>query len=79
VRALLGWRGLCGRCLLQKQQGLDGIPLLLGHGLQLGLGPGRNGHMGYILALWRLGPAILACLDFVENLRKDSNKKHNTE
>ena len=47
MRALLGWRGLRRSVLLQKQEGLDGIPLLLGHGLQLGLGPGRNGHGGY--------------------------------
>lgn len=36
-----------GCLLLQKEEGLDGIPLLLGHGLQLGLGAGRNGHGGY--------------------------------
>ena len=49
VRALLnrGWREHWR--LLQKQEGLDGIPLLLGHGLQLGLGPGRNGHGGYTI------------------------------
>lgn len=39
-----------GGCLvLHEEQGLDGIPLLLGYGLQLSTGTGRNRHLGIIL------------------------------
>jgi hypothetical protein len=39
---------LCNRGLLEEQEGLDGIPLGLGHGLQAHerLGTGRNRHWG---------------------------------
>jgi len=64
------------RPLFHEEEGLDGSPLGLGHGLKgiLGTETLRTGsrHRGLCLWPWEAKPAIL--LEFAQKLWKDSNQ-----
>ena len=65
---------------LEQEEGLNGVPLGLGDGLQGILRPGSNGHGGYTdFQESRMRNFIKPNLDFLQNLGEYANKQENAE